>query len=304
MSSSVNINLNRLEAFVAIVDCGSLTSAARTIGTTKAMVSMSLKLLEAELGCSLLTRTTRRMALTDVGKRFHADCVHLLQQARTAVDQARQGHATLSGELRVTSTQEFGTHVLVRSLAAFARVHPQLKINFSASTYLAELVSERFDLAIRMGHLTDSGYRASPLSKFSIELIATPEYLASRNWAEKPEELHSLEWVLLTGFNPRMKLSKRSSPNTQIPLTASTSIQTDSASAVLQFVLLNCGIAPLPEWMIEAQLREGSLVRVLPDYELPEQGVYAVFPNTQHVPAKVRAFIEFFREFKSQQSSE
>lgn len=180
MSSLVNINLNRLEAFVAIVESGSLTGAAEAIGTTKAMVSMSLKLLEAELGCSLLTRTTRRMSLTDVGARFHADCVEILQRARTAIDQARQGHASLTGELRITSTQEFGAHVLVGALAAFSKLHPELKISFAASTGLAELVSERFDLAIRMGHLGDSGYRALPLSKFSIVLVATPGYLASK----------------------------------------------------------------------------------------------------------------------------
>lgn len=299
MSGTATINLNRLEAFVAIVDSGSLTGAAQVMGTTKAMVSMHLKLLESELGCSLLTRTTRRMSLTDVGARFYADCVGILQQAQAAIDSARHGHATLTGELRITSTPEYGVHFVVRALAAFARLHPQLKINFSTSTGLADLVSERFDLAIRMGHLTDSGYRALPLGKFAIVLVGTPAYLESRRWANKAEEVQSLEWVFLTGFNARMRLTLRDAPHTRLSFSAPSLIQTDSASAVLAFVLQHSGVAPLPDWMVEEHLRAGRIVRVLPDYEWPEQGVYAVFPNTQHVAGKVRAFIDFFRAFQS-----
>ncbi|MCF7545418.1 LysR family transcriptional regulator [Pseudomonas petrae] len=302
MSSLVNINLNRLEAFVAIVNSGSLTGAAQAIGTTKAMVSMSLKLLEAELGCSLLTRTTRRMSLTDVGERFYADCVGIIEQAQTAIETARQGHASLTGELRITSTLEYGVHFVVRALAAFAKLHPQLKVNFSSSIGLADLVSERFDLAIRMGQLIDSGYRALPLRKFALVLVATPTYLQSRGWTHVPEDVQSLEWVFLSGFNARMKLSRRDSPNIRFSLSAPISIQTDSASAVLQFVLQSSGIAPLPDWMVEEALEDGRLVQVLPEYEWPEQGIYAVFPNTQHVQAKVRSFIDFFREFQFAQA--
>ncbi|WP_392889591.1 LysR family transcriptional regulator [Pseudomonas migulae] len=302
MSGVANINLNRLEAFVAIVDSGSLTAAARVIGTTKAMVSMNLKLLESELGCSLLTRTTRRMSLTDVGARFYADCVSILEQAQAAIDGARQGHATLTGELRITSTLEYGVHFVVRALAAFAKLHPQLKISFSTSTGLADLVSERFDLAIRMGHLNDSGYRALPLRKFAIVLVASPAYLELRGWANKAQDVQSLEWVFLTGFNTRMKLVMRDAPHTRLSFCAPSLIQTDSASAVLAFVLQHCGVAPLPDWMVEEHLRSGNLVRVLPDYEWPEQGVYAVFPNTRHVAGKVRSFIDFFRAFNETES--
>ncbi|MGV8864688.1 MAG: LysR family transcriptional regulator [Pseudomonas sp.] len=298
MPSLVNINLNRLEAFVAIVDSGSLTGAAQVIGTTKAMVSMNLKLLEAELGCSLLIRTTRRMSLTDVGSQFYADCVAILLQAQSAIETARQGHATLTGELRITSTLEYGLHIVIRALAAFARLHPQLKVNFSASTGLADLVSERFDLAIRMGHLSDSGYRALPLSAFSIVLVATPTYLESRNWTNNPDELHLLDWVVLSGLNLRMKMTQQGMPDSKLSLTMASSVQTDSASAVLQFVLQNCGVAPLPDWMVAEGLANGSLVRVLCDYELPEQGVYAVFPNAQHMQAKVRSFIDFFVAYR------
>src|SRR3954467_1016269 len=113
------LNMNRLQVFVAIVETGSFTKAAESLGVTKAMLSLNLKQLEAELGVALLTRTTRRIALTDAGERFYANCVEVLAQAQAAIDAARSSHATLTGTLRVTSTAEYGAYRVVPALSAF-----------------------------------------------------------------------------------------------------------------------------------------------------------------------------------------
>lgn len=293
----MDVNLNRMQSFVAIVDAGSLTKAAGTLAVTKAMVSMHLKQLEADLGSALLVRTTRRIALTDVGARFYADCAQLLSDARRAVDNARSGHARLTGELRVSSTLEYGVHRVVPALAAFAKLHPDLRVDFSGTTRLSNLVADRFDLAIRLGQLSDSGYRAKVLGHFDIVLVTTPAYIGRHGLPRTPADLHGLRWVMLSGFDQRVKLSKPDASAAPFSVPFRSSVQADSALTKLHFILADLGIGVLPEWLVREDLRQGRLVRLLPDYTMARQGIHAVFPNTDHMPAKVRQFIDFLQDY-------
>lgn len=292
----MDVNLNRVQAFVAIVDAGSVTRAAETLGLTKAMVSMHLKQLETDLGCTLLTRTTRRLVLTDVGERFYLDCVKLLGDARRAFEQARSGQARLSGLLRVTSTLEYGAHKVVPALAAFANLHPDLDVEFSGTTNLSNLVADRFDLAIRLGRLGDSSYRATPLGQFDIVLVASPAWVRRHGLPRTPDDVRSARWVVLTGFEQRIKMTRRDGAAAPFAVPFRGKIQADSALAKLHFVLADAGIAVLPEWVVREDLRRDRLVRLLPDYEMPAQGVYAVFPDNRYLPARVRQFIDYLRE--------
>lgn len=293
----MEINLNRMHAFVSIVDAGSLTRAAHNMGLTKAMLSTHLKQLELELGCSLLTRTTRALALTDVGERFYNDCVKLLGDAQRAIDAARSGQTKLSGELRVTSTLEFGIHAVIPALAAFAKQHVDLAIDFSGSTGLANLVAERFDLAIRLGRLVDSGYHATTLGAFDIVLVASPDYIRDNGAPKSPQDLERLRWIVLSGFDQRIRMTRRDGAATPFAVPFRGAIQADSAEAKRHFTLASAGIAVLPEWVVQDDLRDQRLVRLLPDYDMPRQGIHAVYPQTRHVPAKVRHFIDFLREY-------
>jgi DNA-binding transcriptional LysR family regulator len=172
-----NVSLNRLNAFVAVVEAGSFTAAAEQLAQSKAVVSFNIKQLEAELGVSLLTRSTRRLELTDVGQRFYRDCQNVLREAQEAIDTARKAHVGLGGTLRITTTTEYGVHAVVPALAAFARENPLLEIRHASSSQREDLISERFDLAIRLGRLEDSSYRASLIETFDIVAVAAPDYL-------------------------------------------------------------------------------------------------------------------------------
>lgn len=292
----MDVDLNRMQSFVAVVDAGSLTRAAHNLGISKAMVSMHLKQLELELGCALMLRTTRTLALTGVGERFYGDCVQLLGDARRAVDNARSDHARLTGTLRISSTLEYGVHMVVPALAAFAALHPDLRVDFSGSTSLVNLVADRFDLAIRLGQLSDSGYRATALGHFEIVLVASPAFIERDGLPRTAAELQKLRWVVLSGFDQRVKLSRRDGAEPPFALPFRSGIEADSALAKLHFLLAGAGIGALPEWVVRQDLLQGRLVRLLPDYQMAQQGVFAVFPNTRHVPAKVRQFIDYLRE--------
>ena len=291
------LNLNRLQVFVAIVDTGSFTKAADSLGVTKAMLSLNLKQLEAELGVSLLTRTTRRLALTDAGQRFYADCVQVLSQAGAAIDAARSHHAALSGSLRVASTAEYGAHAVVPALAAFAALHPDLRVDFSASSSLADLVSDRFDLALRLGSLRDSSYRAALLAHYASVPVASPAYLVRHAAPAAPHALQQLDGIFHARFEGGLTWTRAATGKTASSTHPRQRILADHASAMRSFALAGAGVAILPEWLVADDLAQGRLVRLLDGWTLPLQGVYAVYPNTRHVPAKVSMFIAFLRDF-------
>lgn len=289
------INLNRLAMFVAVVDAGSFTAAASALGTTKAVVSFNIKQLEHELGVALLVRSTRRLAMTEAGEGFYSDCSNLLRQADAAVDTARAGQGDLSGSLRVTASVDYGNRVVAPALAAFARQHPGLHIHYQAGSAHADLISERLDLAIRVGAQEDSRHRAARIGEFQLLLVAAPDLLARHGMPRTAQALAALPWLAnRTGRSDRWRLAD--SKGREHELRVEPVAQADTASALLAFALAGCGVTALPDWLLQEPLARGELRRVLPSYTLPPQPVYAVYPDTRHVSAKVRQFIDFLRE--------
>lgn len=288
------INLNRLGMFVAVVEAGSFTAAADTLGTTKAVVSFNLKQLEQELGVALLTRSTRRLALTEAGEGFYAECARLLREADAAVDQARSGQATLSGSLRVTATVDYGNRIVAPALAAFARRHPALRVSYQASSAHADLIGDRLDLAVRVGTLADSSYRATPIGQFKLLLVASPALLAEHGAPRTLEALAAMPWLAnRPGRSDHWRVTD--GKGREHALRVAPVAHADTASALLAFAEAGCGVAALPDWLLEEPLARGVLQRVLPTISLPPQPVYAVYPDTRHVSAKVRRFIDFLR---------
>ncbi len=145
------LNLQRTAMFIAVADTGSFTAAAEAMGLTKAVVSFHIRQLEEELGVTLLLRTTRRLTLTEAGKLFHQRSVMLLRDAERLQDDVRANHAGLTGELRITTTPEYGSQVVVPLLAEFSQLHPDLRVRHVSSSLHADLIAERFDVAIRLG---------------------------------------------------------------------------------------------------------------------------------------------------------
>lgn len=260
------LNLQRMTMFVAVVESGSFTAAAAALGQTKAVVSFNVRQLESELGVTLLLRSTRRLTLTEAGSLFYHRGLALLKTAENLQDEVRASHSGLSGELRITTTPEYGTQVIIPALAEFSQRHPALRVRHVSSSHHADLISERFDVAIRLGTLADSRYRAALISRFAIVPVAAPSWLAEHP-LETLEDLARAAWIIH-----------------------------ERLSAPLAFALAGCGVALLPEWLVAPALAEHRLIQVMPGFTFPPQGVYAVYPDAQHIPTRVRAFIDFLRE--------
>lgn len=291
------LNLQRVTLFAAVVDSGSFTAAAASLGLTKAVVSFNVRQLENELGVTLLLRSTRRLTLTEAGHVFYQRGVDLLKAAENLQDEVRSSHQGLSGELRITSTPEYGARVVIPVLARFSQQHPALRVRHVASSHHADLISERFDVAIRLGSLADSRYHAAQISRFAIVPVATPGWL-EKNPVDSLEALAHADWIIHERLQHARawQLMDAQGKNTHLDIKKSARLSADSAQALLAFALAGCGIALLPEWLVQQELAEKSLMQVLPAYSFPQQGVYAVYPDARHVSAKVRAFIDFLRE--------
>ncbi|MGZ0716677.1 LysR family transcriptional regulator [Pseudomonas palleroniana] len=283
------VSLDRFDTFKAVVEAGSLTAAADLLGQTRAVVSFNLKRLEAELGVTLLTRNTRQLALTDAGERFYQRCTRVLQEAQLAIEDARSVHAQLKGTLRITTTVDYALAVVAPAVEAFRRLHPDLHIHLSTSSTHADLISERFDVAIRLGRLADSNHRAVQLSTYEVLAVAAPAFAGVRTLDEL-ERLPKLGHGRLTELNVTGPAgdphSYRIGP---------AALVADSAAVLQAFAVRGHGVAVLPQWLVQDDLESGRLVRLLPDHRFAPQGVYAMYPDTRHLPQKVRAFIDFMK---------
>ncbi len=295
------LQLHRLHSFVAVVEAGSFTAAAATLGLSKAVVSLHVKQLEAELGSTLLVRTTRSVVATDAGERFHRASLSLLREAESAVAAVRGAHEGFTGTLRITSLAEYLAVVLAPAVAAFSARHPRLRIEASGSSGASDLVRERFDLAIRLGSLRDSSLRATRLGRFRLLAVASPELLGSRGLPRDPSEFTRLPWALFElpasqpGPGPRFTWTDRAGLEHAPVLPVGPALrQRDGRTrhrAHARSSRCSPRLAHARGHCRRAPDRAGS--RVPP----ARAGIFAVRPRAGHVPAKVRRFVEFLGTF-------
>ncbi|MFW0758807.1 LysR substrate-binding domain-containing protein [Pseudomonas sp. H11T01] len=289
------VSLDRFDTFKAVVEAGSLTAAADLLGQTRAVVSFNLKRLEAELGVTLLTRNTRQLALTDAGERFYQRCLRTLDEARLAIEEARSEHTQLRGTLRITTTVEYAVASVVPALEAFRQQHPLLNIHLSTSSTHADLISERFDLAIRLGRLLDSNLRAVQLSTFEIFAVAAPSLVARHGPVSTLEALATLPKLGHARVPELTVTDARGAEHLYLPIPGEITIVADNSATLRALAVCGHGVAILPQWLIQEDLDSGALQRLLPDHPFTRQGVYALYPDTRHLPMKVRAFIDFMK---------
>lgn len=290
------IDLNSLSTFDHVAQAGSFTGAAERMGVAKAKISVQIARLERQLGVALFARTTRQVALTDAGRALHAQCQPLLGGLADALAQAGSERAELSGMLRVSCTLQQAMQSLGPALVSFAALHPRLQVDLRTDDRVADMVAEGIDLSFRMGWLRDSTQRAQKLGDFQQSVVASPAYLARRGSPTHPQELAQHDWVALSLMRTPLTWRFEGSEG-EVAVQMKSRLQVDSPGALLAVVEAGAGVTVLEERTIKGALAAGSLVRLLPEWSLPRGGMYAVLPPGRHVPARVRAFIDFYRDY-------
>lgn len=293
--SFADLDLNSLPIFAAVVQAGSFTAAAERLGCTKTKVSLHVRELEKRLGTTLLTRTTRQVRLTEAGEQFYRDCQPLLAGLQQAVSRVESEDGQLGGLLRIAAPMDYAAQVLAPLVAEFGRRHPDLQIELCASDRISDMLRDGIHLSIRMGWLRDSSLRASRLGSFRQYLVGAPEYLARVGRPQSPEALAAHRWVEFGPLPSPLTWTFSSGDGRQRTVQMHGSLRTDSTASLRSLLCAGAGLSVLPDYAVAAELANGQLERLLPDWQLPDGGLHAVYPPGEHLPARARAFVDFYR---------
>lgn len=290
------LSLDRL--FIAVLETGSFIAASGRMGVSSGQASKMLSRLEAELGVQLIKRTTRALSPTEIGEVYY-ERIKVLLEERDALDASiRQTSGEPSGRLRITAPMSFGAVQLMPALLVFAERYPGISLDVSFSDRLADLVEEGFDLAVRIGHLSDSSLIARRLCSARLVTVASPAYVEMHGVPRRPEELSGHRCIIDTNFRTPHIWSFRdpaSGGAVQVPVAGR--IALSNGEACLSAAERGFGIAFLPSFVAGSKIREGSLVQLLRDAEAPALGVHALYPPARHLAAKVRALSDFLADY-------
>ena len=291
----MHAHLDKIHTFFAIVDSGSFTRAASNLGLSRAMVSLHIKSLEQLLGVTLLVRNTRSLALTGHGQQFYQDFKLIFADIDRAVSRVATEHHSLSGELRITSTWEYGQQFLMPLVSEFCQRHPLLKLNYSVGASLDDLVTNKLDVAIRLGALRDSSLKSRRLAGYAILLVASPA-LVNRFHPQDLQEVSALPWIHNSNLTHPGRWTFRGADNRLSELKSDAAYTANSAQIVRQMVLAGMGVAVLPEWLVREDIAAGRLQHLFKAWQLPDQPVSAVFSGQGEMQRKNRLFIDFLSQ--------
>ncbi len=282
--------------FVRVVELGSLSAAGRDMRLSAAVVSNRIARLEKDVGTRLLNRTTRHVSLTEEGSSYYDHCVVILNELEQAESAITSVNAEPRGPIKVTAPTVFGRLHVAPHVPRFLERHPQMQVRLHLTDALVDLVQERVDLAIRIAELTDSTSIVRTLAPNRRLIVASPEYLKTHPAPKQPEDLldHNCLLLRFPGSKQfRWTLQGREGP---VTLRVSGNMDSNSGEALRDWCLAGQGLALKSLWEIVDDLNEGSLVPVLTDFPPPSHAIYAMYPHSQHVPPRVRAFIDFLAE--------
>lgn len=286
------MELSRLRAFVAVVQCGSFTRAAERLRTQKARVSRQVSELEAELGVRLLERTTRALRLTEVGREIHERAMGILAAIEDTERVAQAVRGEPQGVLRVTMPLEFGLLAGFGWVRALLARHAELSIEVDSSSRIVDLVHEGFDLAIRVGPLPDSRLAARRLGALHYGLHASPGHLARAGVPASPADLLDRDWIAFAPGGRASPLRLHGPGDAVEILDTPPRLRVDSRYAQRDAAVAGLGVAEILVAIARDDIAAGRLVPVLPDWHRPPVPVHAVFPSARFLTPKVRAFIE------------
>ena len=285
------MELQELSAFVKVVQSGSFTRAADSLGTQKAHLSRVITQLEKKLGVRLLERTTRSLSLTEVGREMFERAVGILGAVDEAQKAAQKTQAEPRGVLKLTCGVEFGMISVSRWITEYLRRYKQVQVQAEFTGRLVDLVHEGFDLAIRLGTLTDSSLAARKLGNLRYGLFASPDYLSRRGAPATPEELVAHDRLAFSG-GAQAQAWRLNNGTRESKVEVAPRLRINNSFAVRDAVEQGLGIAQLPLVLVQQQIDRGLLVQVLPEWRPEDVPIHAIFPSSRYLTPKVRAFID------------
>lgn len=284
--------LNAISVFCKVIETQSFTQAANQQNISVAMASKLVSQLEEHLKTRLLQRTTRKIVPTEAGMLYYQRCQAILLDLSEADSSISNMATSLQGNLLISVPRDFGLLYISPNLPKFIELHPNLHVEIEFEDKRVDLVAEGYDLALRIGYMQDSSLVARKISSSPMHFVASPSYLESRGTPLTPDDLEYHQGLLY-----KSSLNQVHWQSTKVNQIQRYKIQSKVVSnngmALLEMTKAGLGISNSPSFFVKEALASGELVEILSEYKQKPLDIYVVYPNRRHLPAKVRAFIEF-----------
>jgi LysR family transcriptional regulator for bpeEF and oprC len=284
----MNLDLTRI--FVKVVQNGSFSKAAEILNLPKSTISKAVSKMERESGTKLIVRTTRSLSLTAAGRAFYETSLGPIQILEDAQKSLNGGDNLLSGLVKITAPEDLGSYVIAPAIADLIIRHPKLSFELKYTNDLVDLVKEGFDIAVRIGRPAESSFKVKRAGDVVLIAVASPKYLSSKKEIKIPKDLEALDCLSLSGpENRRWKL--RSSKWT-VYANIKSRTYSNHMTSLLKMAVADCGIALVPNYLCESELKSGKLVRVLPEWSSAGFPVSVISPLGSSSSARLKMTID------------
>ncbi|TKU52265.1 LysR family transcriptional regulator [Citrobacter sp. wls714] len=289
-----------MRTFVRIVEAGSLSAAAKQMGTTQATVSRRLQSLETLLGVKLIMRTTHAMKLTDDGERGYQHAKNIIDAWLALEDGLNVTEDEPVGTLRVRAPHAFGQQQLLEPLLQFLSRYPQLSVEWMLNDKTVDFLSDNIDCAIRVGAEVDPATVSVLLAEVPRSMVASPVLLEQYGEISHPEQLSVLPWIAVNTFFQHSVSLLHQARNEPVTLTISPRLSTDSIYVARNAALAGLGVTIVSSWMVEEDIANGRLVMLLPEWRAASLPVHLVYPWARYYPTRLRKFLALMKDVMPQ----
>ena len=288
--------IDGMRTYVGVVSEGSFSRAAERLGMSPQLVSKYVAQLEERLGARLINRSTRRLSITEVGQAYYERCRDVLADIDEMEHAVGDAAVAAQGTLRINAPMTFGTMHLSRAIAEYQREQPDVSVDLTLDDRVVDIVSEGYDIAIRIGRMPESSLVARKLAPVRLVVCGARDYLAVRGIPETPEELadHECLRYSLSSDSGQWRF-RRGDETHEVKVTGS--FLANNGEAIRLAALAGRGLALQPTFIVGNDIREGRLQRVLQDYEVDPMGVYAVYAHRKYLSGKVRTFVDYLGDY-------
>ncbi|WP_390911038.1 LysR substrate-binding domain-containing protein [Pseudosulfitobacter sp. SM2401] len=287
-------HLRQMAIFARVVDEGSFRAAAKDVGLAPSRISETVSELETYLGITLLYRTTRKITLTNEGRIFYARVVEMMRSAEAGLNELNALSLDPVGALRISIPAFLATGPLSTAVAVFAKRHPNVAFSVAYTDHPLDLIDGGFDMSIRVGWLEDSSMMSRKLANGQRVLVAGVDYAQGRKSPKRPSDLDDWDWIR---YQQRSDTTEFISSTGKVEkATGNAQIEVDSIDAVYHLATQNMGVTILPSFLADRGIASGELIQLLPEWELSELGIYAVWPDKSRRESLTLLFVRFLAE--------
>lgn len=286
-------DLANLKTYVAVATAGSFAKAARRLNLSPAMIGRRIQALEAEYGVKLIERTTRTQRLTEIGVSFLEKAGRIIDELEELNDIAGPQNHEISGHLRISGPTTLGVKRLTSSIARFANQHPAVSLELNLSDRNVDLISEGYDLAIRVAHLRPSSLIARRIGTYGFVCCASPAYLDKNGVPTHPEQLEQHRCILSLNLVPRDQWHFEGKDGQMLAAKINSNIGIDNGEAMRVAAVEGAGIVYVPEVLVKDDIGAGRLTEVLANWGKYSLPIHAVHPSREFVPRRVKAIVQW-----------